>query len=94
MNKTRDFLAKAGFIISLLIMGFVIAGHSQNAKQTADGNYISASANNTTEAKETGKTYTDAKGQKYPVYTSKSGKLFIIRTSIRTGNKYNQYLKL
>lgn len=93
MKQTRNFLAKAAFIISLLIMGLVIAGNSQNVKQTADGNYVAISGNNTTEAKDTGKTYTDAKGNKYPVYISKNGKLFVIRTSAK-GNKYNQYLKL
>jgi hypothetical protein len=96
MKQTSNFLAKAGFIISLLIMGFVIASHSQSVKQTADGNYIAVkdTAARKTAAKSTGKTFTDTKGNVYPVMISKNGKLFIVRTSASTGRNYNQYLKL
>ena len=36
-------------------------------------------------------TYEDAKGNVYPIYISKNGRAFIIRTS-RNGNEYKQYL--
>lgn len=55
------------------------------------GNYVSVSAPKT-EPKNTGKVYTDSKGVKYPVYESARGKLYIVRTSKKTGKKYNQYL--
>ena len=78
-------------IISIVILIISLACNAQNVKQDAAGNYVSLSVENT--ARESGKTYTDAKGTTYPVMISKNGKLFVIRTS-KAGNKYNQYLKL
>lgn len=75
-------------------MGYVCSLNAQQVKQTKDGNYIAVKSEaRKTEAKNTGKTYTDTKGIVYPVMISKNGKLFIIRTS-KTGRTYNQYLKL
>ena len=36
--------------------------------------------------------YMTAGRTKYPIYRSRDGKCFIIRTSARTGGKYKQYL--
>lgn len=36
--------------------------------------------------------YIAADMRKYPIYQSRDGKCFIIRTSARTGGKYKQYL--
>lgn len=96
VNNTRNMIAKAFFFLCLFIMGCVIAANSQKVKQTADGNYIAVkdTATRKTEAAATGKFYTNAKGERLPVYVSKNGKLFVIRTSKKTGNQYNQYLKL
>jgi hypothetical protein len=87
-------------IISLALfftlMALCLATSAQTVKQDAAGNYIAVKATRDstgTSAKPTGKTYTDTKGNVYPVMISKNGKLFVIRTS-KTGNKYNQYLKL
>lgn len=44
-------------------------------------------------AKATGKTFTDTKGNVYPVYESNKGKLFYLRTS-KAGKEYKVYLKL
>lgn len=37
-------------------------------------------------------TYTDTKGQSYPIYLSPSGKAFVKRVSKKSGNSYRQYL--
>ena len=37
-------------------------------------------------------TYTTKDGTKYPIYLSRNGRAFIIRTSKKTGNEYRQYL--
>lgn len=37
-------------------------------------------------------TYTDSKGNVYPVYLSSSGKAFIKKVSKKTGKEYRQYL--
>lgn len=64
-------------------------------KQDAAGNYYAEKTTriDSTGAKETGKTFTDTKGNQYPVMISKNGKLFVIRVS-KSGNKYNYYFKL
>lgn len=63
-----------------------------NAIQTKDGNFKAV-----TKAKKepvlTGRTYTDANGKTYPVYKSSNNKLFVVRTSKKTGNEYRYYLK-
>lgn len=79
-------------LISLVIICASFVAHSQNVKQDKSGNYYAIGRNDSTQAKQTGNTYTDSKGIVYPVYISKKGKLFVIRTS-KTGNKYNYYLK-
>ena len=85
-------MKKLSIILALFIASFYVNG--QNVKQDASGNYIAVKTpKDSTSAKATGKTYTDTKGNVYPVMISKNGKLFIVRIS-KTGNKYNQYLKL
>ena len=37
-------------------------------------------------------TYTDSKGNVYPVYLSSTGKAFIKRVSKKTGKEYKQYM--
>lgn len=79
-----------------MFLALYFGASSQTVKQDANGNYIAVkAANDTTNTggKATGKTYTDAKGNVYPVMISKNGKLFVIRTS-KAGNQYKQYLKL
>ena len=68
---------------------------AQNAVKTKDGNYIALKATGTTKDsnKQTGKTFTDTKGVKYPVMESAKGKLFYVKTS-KTGNEYKVYIKL
>lgn len=80
----------------IVILGLCLAfnANSQTVKKDPQGNYYaSKEAPKGSEAKPTGKTYTDTKGNVYPVMISKNGKLFVVRTS-KKGTKYNQYLKL
>lgn len=37
-------------------------------------------------------TYTDSKGNTYPVYLSSTGKVFIKKVSKKTGKEYKQYM--
>ena len=77
-----------------VVLGLSFGLNAQTVTKDAQGNYIAVKATGTTEkAKDTGKTFTDTKGNVYPVYISKNGKLFVIRTS-KTGSQYKQYLKL
>lgn len=77
--------------ISFVLISFV--GISQNAKLDSTGNYVAVQIAKDS-ATATGKTYTDSKGNKYPVFISKNRKLFVQRVSKTTGNAYRQYLKL
>lgn len=71
-----------------------IAGHAQNAKKDASGNYVAIVHTDTSGTTPAGKTYTDSKGNVYPVMVTKNGKLFVIKTSKTTGKPYKQYLKV
>lgn len=70
---------------------------AQGVKQDANGNYVAVKSERVVKravptAISTGKTFTDLKGNVYPVMRSKNGKLFVVRTS-KSGKNYNQYLK-
>lgn len=67
---------------------------SQTVTTDKNGNYIQSKTVDTANAIPTGKTFTTTKGEIYPVYKTKTGKLYVVRTSKKTGNKYKQYLKL
>ena len=82
--KKVFFLLSAAFVLSL-------AGYAQNSKVDASGNYVSI-AKVREPAKNSGKTFTDSKGNVYPVFESAKGKLFYTRVS-KAGNEYNVYLK-
>jgi len=84
-------------ILILTVLFAFYGANSQTVTTDSKGNYIAVKAtkdSTKTSAKLTGKTYTDTKGNVYPVWISKNGKLFVIRISQKTGNRYNQYLKL
>jgi hypothetical protein len=81
-------------LITASILAFTL-GYSQTVRKDASGNYVAVvSVRDSTSAKNTGQTYTDAKGNVFPVMISKAGKLFVVRISTKTGAKYNQYLKV
>jgi hypothetical protein len=77
-----------------IILGLSFGLHAQTVTKDAQGNYTAVKAPKIDEKPtDTGKTFTDTKGNVFPVYVSKNGKLFVIRTS-KAGNQYKQYLKL
>lgn len=66
------------------------AAQAQQVTKDAQGNYHAAKRD--TANKATGHTFTDSKGQTYPVYESINGKLYYMRTS-KSGNVYKVYIK-
>ena len=65
-----------------------------NAVVDANGNYQAITHKTTaSEQSNTGKTFTDSKGQVFPVFKSAAGKLYYIRTSKTSGNDYKVYLQ-
>ena len=80
-------------IIGILSLNFGL--NAQTVQKTKDGNYIAVNAAKIDDkGKDTGKTFTDTKGNVYPVFISGKGKLYVIRVSKNTGKEYKQYLKL
>ena len=66
-----------------------------NAIVDANGNYQAVTHKKVaSEQSNTGKTFTDTKGNVYPVFKSSAGKLYYVRTSKNTGNDYKVYLTL
>lgn len=97
--RKRDVLKALLFIIAVFaLMALVMPAQAQKiAKQDAKGNYYSdttkTAKSHVSTAKETGKMFTDSKGVSYPIMLSKLGKLFYIKTAIKSGKKYNVYIK-
>ena len=80
---------------TLTLFAAILSLNAQTVQKTSDGNYIAVVASKMAEKpKDTGKTFTDQQGNKYPVFISAKGKLFVIRVSKNTGKEYRQYLKL
>lgn len=77
-------------IAALVLLGLQLS--AQNVQKDTRGNYIAVKKQAEPGAN-TGKTYTDLKGNVYPVYESKNGKLYVEKTS-KSGNVYRMYLKV
>ena len=90
-HKTTN-MKKLLFII-IMLTGCQVYGQT-TVNADLSGNFRTLESPREVKAKDTGKTFTDSKGIVYPVYVSVNGKLFVIRTSKKTGKKYNQYLTI
>jgi hypothetical protein len=75
--------------LSLVLTSMFI--QAQTVKKDDSGNYVQTSSSSAT-AKDTGKTFTTAKGEVFKVYETAKGRLFVIRKSKKTGTEYKQYL--
>ena len=84
-------------IIITVIMLFSLSLGVQAQSVQRQGNNFTQVSNNKG-GKSSGKetktkyTYTDSKGNVYPIYLSSAGKAFIKRISKKTGKEYKQYL--
>lgn len=76
--------------IAILIFGLTI--NAQNAKKDVSGNYVALKKESV--AVNTGKTFTDSKGETLPVYETEKGKKYVIKVSKKTGKEYKMYLKV
>lgn len=78
--------------ISLFMVLSLATCSGQNVTQ--NGNNFTQVKTEKAESKETKTqyTYTDSKGNVYPVYLSSKGKTFIKKVSKKTGKEYKQYL--
>ena len=81
-------------LLVFLSIGMMLGTQAQT-RVTVDnnGNYYPIKSDSSKSTGEpTGKYYQDAKGNKFPVFVSKNGKLFYHKTSKKTGLNYNAYL--
>lgn len=80
---------KKFIIISFVILLGIIA----NAQIVKEGNTFKQIKEKTeVVAQKTSYQYEDSKGNKYPIYKSKRGSLYVIKTSKKTGKEYKYYL--
>lgn len=89
----KQLTLKIVFIIAILLAMFADS-FSQTVTIDKNGNYVQSKSLDTVKVVNTGKTFTTSKGETYPVYITKTGKLYVLRTSKKTGNKYKMYLKI
>lgn len=61
-------------------------------QKTTDGNYTAVKKAQDTSKSVQVATFTDSKGNVWPVYKSASGRLYALRTS-KIGNSYKMYIK-
>lgn len=83
-------------LIIIAVIACIASYHAcgQTIRKDAQGNYHAVKDSSKSVAIPTGKTYTDSKGVVYPVFKTSKGKLFVEKTSGKTGKKYRYYLKL
>lgn len=63
-----------------------------NAQVNKVGNVYSAPTKTEQTSQKTEFQYKDTDGKTYPIYLSKNGRAYIIRTSQKSGNEYRKYL--
>lgn len=62
-----------------------------NVTTDAQGNFV-AIPTPSVQSKPSGKKYTDTQGKQFEVYITGTGKLFVVKTSKKTGKEYKMYL--
>lgn len=78
----------------ILAVAMSAANGQTKAKQTKDGNYVAIDTSTGGELIAAGKTFTDGKGQTFPLYKTKTGKFFYLKTSKKTGKQYRSYITI
>lgn len=94
-KKMKDILVSIKYFIIVFMMMFLvnIAADAQSF-EVKGNNYTAVKANGKvkSEPEKTAYTWTDRKGNVYPIYISKNGSCFTIRTNSK-GETYPSYLK-
>jgi hypothetical protein len=74
-------------------MSFGASAQGQKVQKDSTGNYTSVSVARTKGIDTpTGKTFTNSKGEKFPVFLTSTGRLVYYRISKNTGLSYKVYL--
>lgn len=87
-------MKKVIFVLGLILASSVTFAQAKVTKD-ANGNFVVLkSAKKPSNDKRTGQTFTTSQGDKFDVWESEKGKLYVIRTSKESGKEYRQYLKV
>ena len=76
-------------VLCILLALFCITA---NAEVKREGDTFKVEQTSKASGKKTKYTWEDKEGNKYPVYVSKKGDCYVLRTSKKTGKKYKFYL--
>lgn len=78
----------------ILCLFMALLNCTSYAQVAREGNTFKSTTTQTTksEGQQTKYTWEDKKGNKYPIYITKSGAVYINRISAKTGKEYKQYL--
>lgn len=79
------------YIISLLIMLTLSMSSFAQVKREGDTFKVEQSSR-TSQGEKTKYTWEDKEGNKYPIYITKRGACYVLRTSKKTGKEYKYYL--
>lgn len=87
-------MKKLLFAAVVALLSVTGASAQIKTKVDKDGNYVQVSGSGAARlaSVSTGKTFTDSKGSVYNVMKSAKGRLFVIRTSKKSGKEYKMYL--
>ena len=77
------------FILCILLALFCI---TVNAEVKREGDTFKVEQTTKESDTKTKYTWEDKKGNKYPIFITKRGSCYILRTSKKTGKEYKQYL--
>lgn len=78
------------YIISLLIM--LTLSMSSFAEVKREGNIFKVEQTSKANDTKTKYTWEDKEGNKYPIFVTKKGACYVVRTSKKTGKEYKYYL--
>jgi hypothetical protein len=78
-------------VVCVVLMLLASGVQAQTIRRDAEGNYVQVPKSKA-EPKRTGHWYKDSKGKTWDVYVTEKGRLFVIKTSAKTGKEYRYYL--
>lgn len=78
------------FVVVFILFSF--SAFSQKV-QIVNGNYVAVKSSVLAKDSVTGKTFTDSKGNVFPVYRGGKGSMYVWVIS-KKGNRYRKYLKI
>lgn len=80
-------------IAAIMLVSMNVGVLAQNVERKGNNfTQVSNSVKSSSKETKTEYTYTDSKGNVYPVYLSGTGKAFIKKVSKKTGKEYKQYV--